>query len=97
MGQRLTPDQNTLYKRTDEVLHYLWDPCGVRQCPQARDEYYDYLPRVFALLEEGADEEAITDYLVGVERDSMGMTSTPDRARQVAGLLVEYREWIREP
>ena len=68
----------------------------MRECPQARDEYYSYLPRVFALLEEGADEEAITNYLVGVERDSMGITPTRDRIRQVAGVLVDYRESIRE-
>jgi len=96
MGRRLTPDQNTLYKRTDEVLHYLWDPCGVAGCPQARDEYYSYLPQVFALLQEGADETAITDYLIGVERESMGLTPDRERVQQVAAVLVDYRNTIRE-
>lgn len=96
MGRPLTPDRNMLYTRTDEVLHYIWDPCGVAGCPQARDEYYSYLPQVFALLEGSADEAAITDYLVGVERDSMGLFPNRERVRQVAAVLVDYRETIRE-
>ena len=50
MGQKLPPDQMELYRRVDEVLHYLWDPIGVAGAPEARDEYYSYLPHVFSLL-----------------------------------------------
>jgi hypothetical protein len=40
MGRKLSPEQNELYKRVDEVLHYVWDSIGVAGEPHARDEYY---------------------------------------------------------
>ena len=94
MGRRLSPDQNTLYQRTDEVLHYLWDPCFAAGSPGARDEYYPYLPQVFELLENGANESVIADYLIGVERERMDLWPNRKRARKVAALLIEYRETI---
>ena len=35
-----------LHRRTDEVLHYIWDPIGVSGVPTARDEYSGYVPRL---------------------------------------------------
>lgn len=96
MGRRLTPKENTLYQRVDEVLHYLWDPIGVRGCPRARDEYYSYLTKVYMLLQGGTGAGEIAEYLTGVERDRMGITPAPDRASEVAAILVDYRAWIRE-
>ncbi len=47
MGQELSPKENELYRRTHEVLHYIWDPVGVSDEPRARDEYQGYLPQFF--------------------------------------------------
>jgi hypothetical protein len=44
---KLLPHQDELYRRTDEVLHYIWDPIGVAGVPEARDEYDSYLPHAF--------------------------------------------------
>ena len=50
MGKKLDPQQMELYRATDEVLHYIWDPIGVSDAPNARDEYSSYLPQVFKML-----------------------------------------------
>lgn len=71
-GQRLGAADAEFYRRVDEVLHYLWDPCGVAGEPYARDEYYSYLPRVFSALKAGAGVEEIAEMLVGIEREWMG-------------------------
>ena len=94
MGQKLSPQDNELYRRCDEVLHYLWDPIGVREAPGARGEYDSYLPRVFWLVRGQATADAIADYLVTVERDHMRLSPAPDRARKIAAILIECREWI---
>ena len=47
MGTKLEPHDEELYRRVDEVLHYIWDPIGVAGAPMARDEYYAYLPQIF--------------------------------------------------
>jgi hypothetical protein len=78
LGEKLPPQELELYKRCDEVLHYLWDPIGVAGAPGARDEYRSYLPNVFALVQ------------------AMGLRARPERARQVAEVLRDWRKWIWE-
>ena len=98
MGQKLPPDQMALYRRTDEVLHYLWDPCGVSDAPEARDEYYSYLPHVFSLLTGGASTLEIADYLTSIATQRMGLSDTPagqDHSRKVAAILERWREVTR--
>ena len=93
-GNKLSPKENESYKRTDEVLHDMWNPIGVAGCPGARDEYYAYLPRVFSLLIDRADAEAIADYLVAVEAEHMGVDGRRDQALNIARLLIDDRDWV---
>lgn len=83
-----------LHQRTDEVLHYVWDPIGSAHHPEARDEYSGYVPHVVGLLASGADEETVAEYLEDVRTGYMGMPAAADRTRRVAVLLVRWRDWI---
>jgi hypothetical protein len=47
MSQRY---EQELLTRVNEVLHYIWDPIGVRGEPNARDEYDSYVPEVYSLF-----------------------------------------------
>lgn len=96
MGKKLSEQDNELYKRVDEVLHYIWDPIGICDEPRARDEYYNYLPRVFSLLKSTENGHEITDYLVETERDTMGLVPSRDGAEKVTDILLAYREKIFE-
>jgi len=94
MGARGSPMDRELYKRVDEVLHYVWDPIGVSGIPEARDEYNMYLPRVFALLKESANEERIADYLGTITTESMGLSAKREHDIAVARLLIDWKETI---
>jgi len=94
MGQKLSLREAELYKRSDEVLHYVWDPIGVAGVPAARDEYHSYLPQVFGLVRDLADRETIAAYLVTIETERMGLPGKLDAARAVADILLDWREWI---
>jgi len=94
VGSKLSPKDLELYQRTDEVLHYLWDPCGVSDAPEARDEYFGYLPVVFNLLKNGAEADAIAKYLFSVETERMGATGNLDSLQKIDWLLVSWRERI---
>ena len=72
MGQKLPPDQLELYKYIDEVLYTEWDPIGVCDISEARDEYYAYLPDVFLKAMNGESAEELADYLRAVEVERMG-------------------------
>src|SRR5215216_7736543 len=96
MGSKLPPLDEELYRRTDEVLHYIWDPIGVSTAPEARDEYYSYLPQVFALLKGGSDAADIATYLTDVATQRMGLTENHNHDFEVAELLLDWQRVINE-
>ncbi|QOD90502.1 hypothetical protein H2514_09830 [Lysobacter sp. CW239] len=94
MHKNRSPKDHELYRRTDEVLHYLWDPCGISDAPQARDEYSSYLPSVYSLLHDGADAHKIASLLREIEGKYMGLSGNTARNQTIGTLLVEWREHI---
>jgi len=96
MGRKLSKREADLYRRCDEVLHYIWDPIGVADAPGARDEYRSYLPRVFEMVRDEVDPQSIQSYLTEIERTSMGLSPNPDKAAAVVGILQKWREWLWE-
>ena len=97
MGRKLPRRETELYKRCDEVLHYIWDPIGVAGAPGARDEYHSYLPKVFALVRDNANPKDIVAHLTTIEEKSMGLSAAnPMRAQAAVEALFAWREWIWE-
>lgn len=97
MGQRLSPEQAELYRRVDEVLHYMWDPIGVAGTPEARDEYHSYLPHVFSLLVHHAPESEIVSFLTKTETETMGLSNSQrvqEHAAKIVQILIRYRDVI---
>lgn len=94
MGQKLSLDDQELYRRCDEVIHSLWDPIGISNAPEARDEYYSYLPRIFALVKAEAAKEELVEHLLQIERELIGLGGDEIRAKAVAETLLEWRDWI---
>ncbi|MBN8884941.1 MAG: hypothetical protein J0I77_04435 [Rudaea sp.] len=94
MSSRLSPKDQELYRTVDEVLHYRWDPIGISDVPQARDEYHGYLPQVFGLLRSGASPEVIATFLGSVATGRMGLSPRPEHDLEVASILVTWRENI---
>lgn len=94
MKEKLSPKEKQLYRQTDEILHYLWDPIGVRGAAQARDEYHSYLPRVFSMLINNSKDHEIAEYLVKIEEGSMGLSPNKENAIDVARTLIATKEWI---
>ncbi|MBO6899768.1 MAG: hypothetical protein JJ864_00345 [Rhizobiaceae bacterium] len=77
------------YEKVREVLLNDWDPNGINGQPGADDEYDAYAGRLHALLASGSSARDIEAYLIRIEADPMGLAPNRERARQVAGLLVQ--------
>lgn len=80
-------------RRVGEILHYLWDPIGVAEVPQTRDEYDSYLPQITGMLMRGAGEEEIAKQLTVISTETMGLTDTREgrkRDREIAELLIAH-------
>jgi hypothetical protein len=96
MGKKLSPPDNELYRRVDEVLHYVWDPIGVAGEPMARDEYHSYLPQVFQQLKSGGTAQDIADYLYNVTTDRMGLSGNRKHDEEVAAVLIGWMNAVQE-
>ena len=76
-----------LMSRVRQVLLADWDPIGIRDVPQARDEYDGYAATIVGMLAGGASLAELSDRLVEMEVDSMGLKGDSERARVVARKL----------
>ena len=69
------------------VLLQVWDPIGVREEPNAKDEYDGYLGNVYELLIAGSSDECIAQHLHSVVTERMELRATvDDMADTVAAL-----------
>lgn len=96
MGTKLEPKDEELYRRVDEVLHYIWDPIGVSGVPQARDEYYSYLPGVFQLVKDKAAADTIARHLTDIVVNRMGLRGTIEDALEVVSVLQDWKSALDE-
>ena len=96
MGTKLEPKDEELYRRVDEVLHYIWDPIGVSGVPQARDEYYSYLPTVFKLVKDSAPADTVAQHLTEIVVNRMGLRGTIKDALDVVSVLQDWKEALDE-
>lgn len=96
MGKKLGLRDEELYRRVDEVLHYIWDPIGVSRVPQARDEYYFYLPDVFKLVKDEAPAEIIAQHLTEIVVNRMGLDGTMQDALEIVSILRDWKKALDE-
>ena len=89
---KLSSSDLALYRAVDEALHYVWDPIGVSRAPEARDEYYSYIPHVFGMVKDGLNEQAIADSLGRIATDGMGLSARPEQDLEVARLLLRWKK-----
>jgi len=59
-----------------DVLLKNWDPIGIKDVPQARDEYDAYVGGVYRLLASGATAKQIAEHLVRIETEQIGFADT---------------------
>ncbi len=55
------------------VLLDVWDPIGIKDEPNAQDEYDGYIGRLYELLVSGAPDADLVDHLYWAAHDRMGL------------------------
>ncbi len=61
-----------------------WDPIGINDAPEARDEYQSYLPQIHEFKINKVYLETIANCLLKIEIESMGLPGNIDNCRKVA-------------
>ncbi|WP_407306135.1 hypothetical protein [Acinetobacter sp.] len=86
-----TSDATLLLHAIHKILLKEWDPLGIRRIPSMRDEYEDYLPRLFMMICENADESEIFEYLWRIENKVMEKRGNRQHTLRIASLLKELQ------
>jgi hypothetical protein len=82
---------SSLQDNIRKILIDHWDPHNVAQRPEAHGTYDVFIPRLIELIQSGAGEEAIVDYLKEREAETMcfpglGRERLRIAAKKLAGL-----------
>ena len=70
-----------------QILLNDWDPIGIREVPEAQDEYDSYVGGVYRLLADGASAVEVAKHLARIEGEQMGLPSSADVRLSVATKL----------
>ncbi|MCF0062563.1 hypothetical protein MUK70_01580 [Dyadobacter chenwenxiniae] len=82
--RRLSEHQDQLYNFIDNLFLGEWDPIGINDMPEARNEYSPYTLQIFGLIIHGASNDDIVEKLSRIEVDWMGLSSNADRNMELA-------------
>jgi hypothetical protein len=88
----MTEKQKKLYKAIDEILWKDWDPIGVNDMEDLRNEYQGYTPHIFKLVIEGADKIKIAKHLYQIETVNMGMNGDKIHCDKIAEKILSQIE-----
>ena len=83
-----------LYQHVDEVVHYIWDPIGVCDEPDARDEYESYLPQIFSQIIKSSKKIETVEILTRITKDDIGLDPNLTQINKAVDLIYEYKERI---
>lgn len=72
-------DAAKLCQLVDEILWRMWDPLGINDEENCRDEYQSYAYIVAGMLGHGADKHEIAEYLAQVQSEAMGLSGMDKR------------------
>jgi len=80
----MTEKQKKLYKAIDEILWKDWDPIGVNNIEDIRDEYQHYTPYIFSLTTDGANKVKTAEHLFKIETVNMGIDGNKIHCEKIA-------------
>ncbi len=82
------PNMAASIRSVRSVLIDDWDPIGVRDIPEAADEYDSYAVPIYTILRQHRSEDALLDYLRWMT-EHMGLPASRDSLRPIASKLLQ--------
>lgn len=90
MGERKRAER--YHDAAREVLLREWDPVGVRDMPEAQNEYDCYVGRLCVMIARQEPSDRIAERLWRIETTGMGLKGDRQRAEKVADRLIALRD-----
>lgn len=89
-----TEKARVAHDRIHSLLMNDWDPIGVRDVPEAQDEYDAYVSEIYRLLSRRCTATELFEYLWWAETEHMGLRGDRQRTGSVADRLVELLDGV---
>ena len=89
------PKDAELYRRIEEVVHYVWDPIGICQNPQARNEHSGYVRSIYG-NGKADDLDGLIAYMRWV-LENMGLQIESEKMTNAAQVMLDWKKYIDEP
>ena len=88
-----------LKAEVSRILFEVWDPIGVKDVPEAYDEYDSYTASCLQPISDG-DAESLAEVLAGIERSMMGFSTPATRLTEAAAVILQgaqasAQRWLR--
>ena len=84
----MNPSANTLEAAVQRILLQEWDPIGIRDVREARDEYDSYVLGICTMLREGQTAEKLSQHLRWIESEHIGLDGDELHTERIAKRLV---------
>jgi hypothetical protein len=75
------------------LLMHEWDPIGVRNWPEAADEYDSYVGVVGRMLHDAGTAAEIERYLTNIREEHMGFGPSPEGQRRDHDVSTRLVDW----
>ena len=73
-----------------------WDPIGVKDIPEAQDEYDSYAPHIYTLLVTNRPKHEFVEHLLWLETTHMGLTGDRQATERFAERLLRIPREIED-
>ena len=83
----MSPEHIKLWKAIDKILWEDWDPIGINDNHEARNEYYGYALQIFKLKIEGANSETIANRLNKYVTMDIGLNPDTEHCIKIAKII----------
>ena len=86
-------NKEELYKKINDILWEEWDPINLNKDPEwPKDEYESYVPQIYTLLSNGADEKVIGSVLNKIADKTMGMAEPREHSTGIAAKIIALKD-----
>jgi RimJ/RimL family protein N-acetyltransferase len=85
---KVSTEQKDLLKAIGLILWNDWDPIGVNQYSEIKDEYDSYILKICSLIFSSDPVDKITHELYEIETNKMGLTGSFEHCKKIAEKIV---------
>lgn len=86
----------TLHQAVHAAVLHEWDPIGIRNIPEAQDEYDAYVPKICELLKLPNSRNDVVSYLGWLATEQMGLSGNNQVTEDFADRLIQIATTMKE-